>query len=154
MTTDVVIQGEQMQSLQITDAEWEVMLSVWEADNQSAGEIIARVQPLRERSHRTVRTLLARLVEKKAVSVRIEGSQHLYSAAISRETCVRVAALSFGQRFFQGDVKSLLMHFVEHESLSQDEINELREQLDSFKDKAGTQAKNSSKPSSDRKKKS
>ena len=143
-----------MVQLQITDAEWEVMLSVWEADDQTAGEIIARVQPLRERSHRTVRTLLARLVDKKAVSVRIDGSQHLYSAAISRETCVRVAAQSFRQRFFQGNVKSLLMHFVEQESLSQEEINELRQQLDSIKDNAKTQATNSSKPSSQRKKKS
>lgn len=54
------------QELQITDAEWEVMQSVWEADDQTPAEIIARVQPLRERSHRTIRTLLARLVDKAA----------------------------------------------------------------------------------------
>lgn len=54
------------QELQITDAEWEVMQSVWEADDQTPAEIIARVQPLRERRHRTIRTLLARLVDKAA----------------------------------------------------------------------------------------
>ena len=115
--------------LQITDAEWEVMMSVWEADDQTPAEIIARVQPLRERSHRTIRTLLARLVEKGAVSVRVNGSQHLYSAAVSRDDCVLAAATSFSERFFAGDLKSLLMHFVERESLSEQEAHELRERL-------------------------
>ena len=116
--------------LQITDAEWEVMLSVWESDNQTPAESIARVQPLRERSHRTIRTLLARLVDKGAVSVRVDGSQYLYSAAVSRDDCVRAAATSFSERFFAGDLKSLLMHFVERESLSEQEANELRDRLD------------------------
>ena len=116
--------------LQITDAEWEVMLSVWESDNQTPAEIIARVQPLRERSHRTIRTLLARLVDKGAVSVRVDGSQYLYRAAVSRDDCVRAAATSFSERFFAGDLKSLLMHFVERESLSEQEANELRDRLD------------------------
>ncbi len=50
--------------LQITDAEWEVMASVWEANDQTPAQIIARVEPLRKRSHRTIRTLLSRLVDK------------------------------------------------------------------------------------------
>ena len=115
--------------LQITGAEWEVMVSVWEADDQTPAEIIARVEPLRERSHRTIRTLLTRLVDKGAVSVRVDGSQHLYSAAVSRDDCVCAAATSFSERYFAGDLKSLLMHFVERESLSEQEANELRERL-------------------------
>jgi BlaI family penicillinase repressor len=118
--------------LQITDAEWEVMLSVWEADDQTPGEIIARVQPLRGRSHRTVRTLLSRLVDKGAVSVRVHGVQHLYSAAVTRDACVRAAAESFSARFFAGSLRSLLLHFVENESLSDDELMELRQRLDSI----------------------
>lgn len=120
----------QQSELQITDAEWEVMLSVWEADDQTAGEIIARVEPIRKRSHRTVRTLLARLVEKGAVTVQVDGSRHLYSAAITRNECVRLAARSFTEQFFAGNLQSLLMHFVEHESLSDKEVKELRQHLD------------------------
>ena len=120
----------QRSELQITDAEWDVMLSVWEAEDQTAGEIIARVDPLGERSHRTVRTLLARLVEKGAVAVRVDGSRHLYRAAVTRDECVRLAARSFTERFFAGDLQSLLMHFVENETLSSDEVKELRQRLD------------------------
>ncbi|QDT89449.1 BlaI/MecI/CopY family transcriptional regulator [Gimesia algae] len=120
----------QRSELQITEAEWDVMLSVWEADDQTAGEIIARVEPIQKRSHRTVRTLLTRLVEKGAVTVRIDGSRHLYRAAVTRNECVRLAARSFTDRFFAGDLQSLLIHFVENETLSSDEVEELRQRLD------------------------
>ncbi len=118
--------------LQITDAEWEVMESVWRAEDQTAGEIVGRVDQIRNRSHRTVRTLLARLVEKGAVSVNVEGHRHLYSAALTREECVRSAARSFSERFFGGDLQSLLMHFVEHESLSDGDLQELKQRLESM----------------------
>ncbi|HAW27842.1 BlaI/MecI/CopY family transcriptional regulator [Gimesia maris] len=120
----------QRSELQITDAEWEVMQSVWEAEDQTAGEIIARTETLRDRSHRTIRTLLARLVEKGAVDVHVEGSRHLYRAAVTRNECVRSAAHSFSERFFSGNLQSLLMHFVENETLSSEELAELRQTLD------------------------
>ena len=121
---------DQRPELEITDAEWEVMLSVWEGDDQTPGEIIVRVEPIRNRSHRTVRTLLSRLVEKGAVRVRNEGSRHLYSAAVSREECVRSAAKSFTERFFSGSLQSMLLHFVEYEQLSNEDAEELRSRLD------------------------
>ncbi|WP_417383707.1 BlaI/MecI/CopY family transcriptional regulator [Gimesia sp.] len=120
----------QRSELQITDAEWEVMQGVWEAEDQTAGEIIARTETLRDRSHRTIRTLLARLVEKGAVNVHVEGSRHLYRAAVTRNECVRSAAHSFSERFFSGNLQSLLMHFVENETLSSEELSELRQTLD------------------------
>ncbi|WP_291179027.1 BlaI/MecI/CopY family transcriptional regulator [Gimesia sp.] len=120
----------QRAELQITEAEWEVMLSVWEAVDQTPGEIIARVESVRKRSHRTIRTLLARLVEKGAVNVRVEGSRHLYRAAVTRNECVRSAARSFSERFFAGDLQSLLLHFVENETLTSDEIAELKQSLE------------------------
>jgi len=125
---------DQLPELQITEAEWEVMLSVWEAEHQTAGEIIARVEPIRKRSHRTVRTLLARLVEKGAVAVKVDGSRHLYSAAVTRNECVRSAARSFTDRFFAGNLQSLLIHFVENETLSNDELDELRKRLEGRQD--------------------
>lgn len=115
----------------ITDAEWEVMESVWRQDDQTAGEILEHV-PAGNRSHRTLRTLLARLVQKGAVSVRVERSRHLYRAALSREVCVRSAARSFTERFFAGNLRSLLLHFVEHESLTDEEAEELRSRLAAY----------------------
>ena len=115
------------EEMSITDGEWEIMESVWHADNQSPAEILARIN-VGDRSHRTLRTLLARLVEKGAVTVRVDGAKHTYSANVSRQECIRFAGESFTQRFF-GNLKSLLLHFVEDESLSSGEIEELKQRL-------------------------
>ncbi len=134
--------------LRITEAEWEVMESVWKADDQTAGEIVGRVEQIRNRSHRTVRTLLARLVEKGAVTVRIDGSRHLYTAAITREESLHSAARSFSERFFGGDLQTLLLHFVENESLSDSDMQELKHRLESMqKDKPTAKLKRTKKPS-------
>lgn len=116
-------------NLQITDAEWDVMRAVWQADDQAAGELISKVQELRDWNHRTIRTLLARLVEKGAVEVRIDGAKHLYRAAVSEQECVQSAAKTFSERFFSGDVKSLLLHFVENGKISPEELEDIRQSL-------------------------
>lgn len=114
--------------VRISDAEWELMESVWRENDQTAGQVIGSVSA-DNRSHRTLRTLLARLVKKGAVSVKVVGNRHLYSANVSREMCVRIAAKEFSQRFFGGSLHSLMLHFVEHESLTPAEVDELRRRL-------------------------
>ncbi|MEM9589003.1 MAG: BlaI/MecI/CopY family transcriptional regulator [Planctomycetota bacterium] len=128
-------------NLQITDAEWDVMEAVWADDEQAAGEIIALVQASRDWNHRTIRTLLRRLVEKGAVTVRVDGSKHLYRAGVSKQECVRSATQSFTQRFFSGDVRSLLMHFVENEAISKEELDEIRRSLSNNKSSSTTKRK-------------
>ena len=128
------------EEMSITDGEWEIMESVWQADNQSPAEILARID-VGDRSHRTLRTLLARLVEKGAVTVRVEGSKYMYSANVSRQECIRSVAESFTQRFFAGNLKSLLLHFVEDESLSSSEIEELKQRLATLSSRSKTPPK-------------
>jgi len=127
--------------IHLPDAEWQVMLAVWQADEQAAGEIIDRVLQQRDWNHRTIRTLLARLVEKGAVDVRVDGAKYLYRAAVTREACVRSAAKSFAERFFGGSPQSMLLHFVENEELSDEELDQLRLSLDARKQRA-SQGKN------------
>lgn len=117
------------EAVQITDAEWVVMRAVWLRDAQSAGEIVAEVQANRDWSRRTIRTLLSRLVERGAVGVRVAGGQQLYRALVTNEACLRVVAKSFSQRLFSGDVKSLLMHFVASEPISDEELEQIRKRL-------------------------
>jgi BlaI family transcriptional regulator, penicillinase repressor len=116
--------------IQVTDAEWDVMDAIWTEPGQAAGRIIELVQLNRDWNHRTIRTLLRRLVEKGAVEVEVDGVKHLYRATIDRDSCVRSAAQSLSQRFFSGSVRSLLLHLVEHQDLSAEEIDELRTHLD------------------------
>lgn len=116
--------------IQVTDAEWDVLDAIWREPGQTAGRIIEIVQLQRDWNHRTIRTLLRRLIEKGAVEVEVEGAKHFYQAAVDRNECVRLAAQSFSERFFAGSIRSLLLHLVEHQDLSAEEISEIRARLE------------------------
>jgi hypothetical protein len=58
---------------QISNAEWEVMEVVWALGPSTPAEIIDRVATGREWNHRTVRTLLSRLIDKGALRREEDG---------------------------------------------------------------------------------
>jgi len=68
-------------------------------------------------------------LEKGAVTVSVKGKKYFYFSAVSRVECVRAAVKSFSDRFFSGDLNSLLLHFVEEEHLNPEEIEVLRAEL-------------------------
>lgn len=128
---------------QISDAEWEVMKTVWEgADSPTAGEIVQRMEAAGSVWRpRTIKTLLARLVQKGAVRAEPDADSprtFRYRAAVSREVCVRHESRSFLARVFDGDVAPALLHFVKASNLSRDDISRLKQILD---DQASTKKK-------------
>ncbi len=59
----------------ISEAEWEVMRTLWECgEPMTSAEIVARVEDLRGRSPRTIKTLLQRLVAKGFVTFTIDAA--------------------------------------------------------------------------------
>lgn len=123
----------------ISDAEWDVMEPIWEAGACTAAEVIRRLRDTRDWNHSTIRTLLARLVEKGALKYEVDGARYIYRPAVSRRQCVRQKSRSFLDKAFGGDVGALLVHFVTEAPLDKDQIERLRRLLDQ-KTKDGGQA--------------
>jgi BlaI family transcriptional regulator, penicillinase repressor len=115
--------------LQISDAEWDVMEPIWAAGACTAAEVIQQLRATHDWNHSTVRTLLARLVEKGALAYDVDGSRYIYRAAVSRQRCVRQEGRSFLEKAFGGDVAALLAHFVQDSSLDRRQIEQLRQLL-------------------------
>lgn len=117
--------------LQISDAEWDVMEPVWRAGTEpcTAADVIRQLRETHDWNPSTIRTLLARLVEKGALAYDVDGSRYLYRAAVSREQCVRQEGRSLLDKAFGGDVAALLTHFVAEASLDRDQIEQLRQLL-------------------------
>ena len=114
----------------ISEAEWEVMSTLWERAPQTGNEVVETLSGSRSWHPRTVKTLLGRLVRKGALTFVRQGREYLYEPAVSRESCVRAEARSFAERIFGGNVQPLLAHFLEDAKLSNDEVAELRRLLD------------------------
>jgi BlaI family transcriptional regulator, penicillinase repressor len=115
--------------LQISDAEWDVMEPIWAVGACTAADVIRELRATHDWNHSTIRTLLARLVEKGALAYDVDGSRYIYRAAVSRQRCVRKESRSFLKKAFGGDVAALLAHFVAEASLDREQVEQLRQLL-------------------------
>jgi BlaI family penicillinase repressor len=115
---------------QISDAEWEVMKLVWERQPVPAADLVARLGREQRWAPRTIKTMLARLVEKGALDYEVDGKRFLYRAKVRREACVRHESRSFLSRVFGGAVAPAVVHLLSHANLSDDELKQLRRILD------------------------
>jgi BlaI family transcriptional regulator, penicillinase repressor len=114
----------------ISDAEWQVMQIVWDRAPVAAAEVIKSLEGRSGWNHRTIRTLLNRLVNKNVLAYEVDGNRYLYRPKVVRDRCVREESRSFLKKVFGGDTASLLLHFAQNSQLSKKGAAELRRILD------------------------
>ena len=124
---------EMVAKLAISDAEWLVMRVCWRLGKATAAEVIAELQHVQDWNHRTIRTLLGRLVEKGALAAQAEGHRNIYRPRVMQQKCVRAESRSFLDRVFGGDAAELLVHFVRDASFTPQQVDELKRLLDQKK---------------------
>ena len=114
-------------TLRISDTEWELMRVVWAKSPTTATEILAALSAHDPTWHpKTARTLLARLVGKKALGYQPQGRAYAYTPLVSEADCVAAASESFVERVFGGSLRPMLVHLVERQRLTPSDIHELR----------------------------
>lgn len=106
------------------------MEAMWDISRGSAAEIIARLAESTTWNHRTIRTLLTRLVAKGFIERIQQPGGANYRPLVKRAHCVRRESRTFMQRVFGGDASSLLLHFGQEARLSPEKMKKLRELLD------------------------
>jgi len=78
-----------MDSIKISEAEWQVMGVVWAKGSVSAAEVVEALGQRKGWHSRTTRTLLDRLAKKRALKVVPNEKRNFYEAMISMEQAVR-----------------------------------------------------------------
>jgi predicted transcriptional regulator len=107
----------------LSDAEWCVMEAIWAAGQPlTATEIADRVPADRDWSLVTVKSLLSRLLAKRAVEPKKDGRRFLYSPAIEREPYVAEESRRFVGRLFGGKLSPLFARLAEEEALDDEDI--------------------------------
>lgn len=112
--------------MRFSEAEWKVMRVVWRRPGVSVREIVAELRGETGWSYSTVKTMLARLVEKSALSLERDANLYRYTAALDESDARRSALRSLLDRAFDGTLGSLLHHLIAEEKLSRSEAEELR----------------------------
>jgi predicted transcriptional regulator len=110
----------------ISGAESQVMEAVWGKGPLAADEIVAEVGAPQGWGEATVKTLINRLLKKKAlVSERNEGRTR-YRALVSRADYVQGESQGLLDRLFGGELAPLVAHYAKHRNLSPGEVARLK----------------------------
>ena len=122
----------------ISEAESRVMEVLWQSAPQSADEVVAALRQSTDWHEKTIKTLLNRLLAKRALSAQKDGRRYLYSPLLQREDWQARESRSLLDRVFGGSLAPLLVHFSQHEKLSPRDIAELRKLVEAIdKPRAG-----------------
>lgn len=124
--------------IRISQSELDVMDVLWTQNPQNkpmgASEVAAALANQKDWNIRTIKTLLARLVEKGALSTTAEGRRYLYAPLISKDSYAASATRRLSDRLFGGRAAPLVMHLAKDDGLSADDIAELEALLAKLKD--------------------
>lgn len=117
---------------EMTPAEFKLMKALWALEKAT----VAQVRDEHNRkfgsdlAYTTVMTLLGRLASKRAVKVDKSRQPYLYRPAFRRESVLRHRLQQFVETVFDGKAESLVLHLVEDDSLSLDELRDIERQLE------------------------
>jgi len=114
----------------ISEAEWQVMKLLWQKSPLTANDIVETLSKESPWKRETIRTLVNRLVRKKALDFKKQSRQYLYFPLVDESECVMEETRSFLDRVHGGSIEPMLAAFVESEKLSHEEIARLKQILD------------------------
>lgn len=110
---------------QISEAEYEVMKIVWQSAPISTNEITDRLVKTTSWSPKTIQTLIKRLVTKGALTYEKKGRVFVYTPLVKEDTYLDEKSNSFLKQYFGGDITAMVSSYLEHDKLSEDEIEQL-----------------------------
>lgn len=115
----------------ISEAELEILKVLWAHPERSliSAEIVKELPKSIQWSDNTVRTLISRLIQKGAVTMKKEGRVGYYAAKISKRTYQIKASNDFLKKVFSGSPLHLVSHFIDSNQLSDQELEELQSML-------------------------
>lgn len=123
--------------MHITAAESQVMDALWRRGALTTDEIVAEVGAAQNWGDATVKTLINRLLKKKAlISERTDG-RHCYRAVVQRTDYVQAESQGLLDRLFDGELAPLVAHFAKNRALKPAEIARLKKLISELDDDAG-----------------
>jgi BlaI family penicillinase repressor len=98
------------QRIHVTEAESEVLRALWRHGPLTPVRLIEAVKSRRDWGDATIKTLLGRLMQKKAIRSERDDGRLLYHPLIERRTYVDGEVEALVDRLFDGDPKKLAEH--------------------------------------------
>ena len=98
--------------IHVTEAESEILAALWRHGPLTPTRLIETVQARRAWGEATIKTLLGRLMQKKAVHSHRDDGRLLYHPLVSREMYVAGEVQALADRLFEGDPEKLAAYLA------------------------------------------
>lgn len=111
--------------MKLTKAEWQIMNALWAKHPATAREVMEGLPAGVHWAYTTIKTMLTRLVEKRAVSESKQGNASVYDPLVSQRKARLSAFRSLVDQAFDGAMGPLVHFLVEEEQLTAKQKEEL-----------------------------
>lgn len=118
----------------ISEAESVVMEVLWQTSPMATEDVVAALRSRQDWQEPTIKTLLNRLLNKKAISAERDGRRYLYSPVLQREQWLWSESKGLLDRLFGGRVAPLVVHFSKQRKLTKKDIAELKRLIEELDD--------------------
>lgn len=116
------------------ETEMEILNHVWDLGEASVTDVRKRMLEYRNVAYTTVMTIMKNLAEKKLLKYRQEGLSYIYSAAVHPDEVRHNLVDNLIHKVFNGSAKNLVQTLVQNETLSEEELTEIRKMIDQMED--------------------
>ena len=116
-------------SATLTDGEQRLMEVLWDRRSATVAEVQAAVTYPRKPAFNTVQTMLRILERKGYIKHTAEGRAFRYHPVVNRQQASTSAIRHLLDRFFDGAAGKLAINILEHEQLSDRDVQQLRRLL-------------------------
>lgn len=114
---------------QISEAEFEVMKVIWKYAPISTNEVTEKLTQTTDWSPKTIQTMLKRLVTKKALTYEKQSRVFVYTPLVPETEYIRQESNSILNKYYNGNIVSMLTSYLEDDKLSKTELDTLRHLL-------------------------
>lgn len=113
-----------------------IMQFLWESGEATAREITQYLDPVHGLSHSTVQTLLRKLERKGAIDHVDRDRIFVFRPLVEQGAVTADTTHDFLARVFQGSVSGMVAHILEHEPISHEELDHLRELIEARRERS------------------
>ena len=117
----------------VSEAEMQLLSALWDRSPQSATELADATAVVNGWTLATVKTLIGRLVQKRAVEAAADGRRFLYTPLVARADVLAQESERIVDRLLGGRVSPLVAHLAEREALTPEDIAEIEAILQRLK---------------------
>jgi len=109
-----------------TATELEILDVLWKKERATVGEVQSAISERRSMTYTTVLKLLQIMLEKGLVRRSEKGKAHIYWPTRTRKKTQSMLVTDLMDRAFQGSALKLVLHVLETEPASREELEEIR----------------------------